>query len=94
MSNIKNKYCHFRFKKKRKKFQKHKKCSYFNNFSRMWLVNEPNITFSAPINYAKAQFNPIFLSRAAVSTDAVYTQTSTFVKMVFSASGLQFTIFK
>ena len=31
------------------------------NFGWMWLVNELVLTFSAPIKYAKAQFNPIIL---------------------------------
>ena len=37
-------------------------CSYFNNFGRMWLVNELVLTFWTPIKYAKAQFNLIILS--------------------------------
>ena len=48
-------------------FQKHKKCSYFNNFDRVWLVNELVLPFSSPIKYAKAQFNPIILSRIVKS---------------------------
>ena len=59
---IGNKYCKSKF------FQtvflkKNKKCSYFDHFCRMWLVNELVFTFSAPIKYAKAQFNPIIASR-------------------------------
>ena len=42
-------------------FQKHKKCSYFDNFCRMWLLNEPVLTFLAAIKYTKAQFNSIIL---------------------------------
>ena len=53
MSTIRNQKCNFLLFQK-KKFQKHKKCSYFNNFSRLWLVNKL-LTFSAPIKYAKAQ---------------------------------------
>ena len=34
-------------------FQNHKKCSYFENFGRMWLVNELVLTFSTSIKYAK-----------------------------------------
>ena len=42
-------------------FQKHKKCSYFNNFGWIWLVNELALTFLAPIKYAKAEFHTIIL---------------------------------
>ena len=38
-------------------FQKHKKCCYFHNFGRLCLVKKLVLTFSAPIKYAKAQFN-------------------------------------
>ena len=62
MSTISNQYWNFGF------FQKHKKYSYFNNFSRMWLVNKLVLTFSAPIKYTKAQFNLIILSRVMPHT--------------------------
>ena len=38
----------------------------FNNFRRMKLRNELVLTFSAPIKYAKAQFNPIVLLRLSI----------------------------
>ena len=59
MRNIRNQYCNFVF------FQKHKKYSYFYIFDR---INELVFNFSAPIKYAKAQFNPIILSRIIEST--------------------------
>ena len=57
MNIIRNQYWNFRF------FKKYKKCSYFYNFGRIWLVDELVLTFLSPINYPKAQFNPIILSR-------------------------------
>ena len=42
-------------------FRKHKKCSHFHNFCRIWLINELVLTFSATIKYTKAQFNLIIL---------------------------------
>ena len=44
-----------------KVFYKHKNCSYFDHFCRMWLVNELVLTFLAPIKYAKVQLNLIIL---------------------------------
>ena len=52
----------------------------------MWLVNELVLTFAAPIKYAKAQFNPIILSRV-IEYRIYYRQTDTFVKTGFSDSG-------
>ena len=46
MRTISNQYWNFRFFHEFF-FQKHKKCSYSNNFGRMWLVNELVPTFSA-----------------------------------------------
>ena len=69
-------------------FSEAQKCSYFDNFGRMWLVNELVLTFSAPIKYDKVQFNPIILSRVIGYTTYRQTdrQTDTFVKTVFSDS--------
>ena len=68
-------------------FQKHKKCSYVHNFGRIWLFNELVLNFSTSIKYAKAQFNPIILSRVIeYTTYYYYRQTDTFVKSVFSDS--------
>ena len=61
MSTIRNQYWNFIFFYSF--FKKHKKCFYFNNFDGMWLVNEVVLNFSTPIKYAKAQFNPMILSR-------------------------------
>ena len=44
-------------------FKKHKKCSYFHNFCRTWLVNELVLTFFRSDKIFQAQFNPIILSR-------------------------------
>ena len=55
-------------------FQKHKKSSYFNNFGRMWLVNELVLNVSAPIKYARAELNPIILSRV-IEYATYYRQT-------------------
>ena len=63
-------------------FRKLKKCFHFHNFGWMWLVNELVLKFSAPLKYAKAQFNPIILSR--LIEYAIYRQT---VKTVFSDWG-------
>ena len=57
----------------------------------MWVVNELVLTFSAPIKCADVQFNLIILSR--VMPHAKYyrqtdRQTDTFVKTVFSDSGV------
>ena len=57
-----------------KKNFKNKKCSYLYNFGRMWLVNKLVLTFSASINYAKAQFNSISLYRVIEYT-TYYRQT-------------------
>ena len=62
MNTIRNQYCNFGFFHK-VFFQKHKKCSYFDNFCRIWLVIELVLTFRALIKYAKEQFNQISLSR-------------------------------
>ena len=63
MSTIKNQYWNFWF------FQKHKKYFYFHNFGRMWLLIEFVLTFSAPIKYAKAQFNSIILTQTDRQTE-------------------------
>ena len=55
-------------------FQKHKKFFYFDNFCRMWLVNEIVPAFSVLIKYAKAQFNLIILLRVIEYTS--YRQTN------------------
>ena len=67
-------------------FRKHKKFSYLHNFGRIVLVNKLVLTFSASINHAKAQPNLIILSRVVEYT--TYRQTDTFVKTVFSDSGV------
>ena len=51
----------------------------------MWLVKELVLTVWAPIKYAKAQFNPIILSRIIEYT--TYRQTDTFIKTVSSDPG-------
>ena len=76
-------------------FSKTKKMLSFLQFqSRNWLVNELMFTFSAPIKYTKAQFNPICLSRVLEYT-TYYRQTdgqtyrqTLFVKTGFSDSGV------
>ena len=78
MSTIRKQYWNFEFFQK-VFFEKHKKCSYFNNFCRMWLVNEPVLTFSAPIKYAKAQFNPIIPSRVIEYTTYRHTFIHTYI---------------
>ena len=46
-------------------------------------MNELVFTFSAPINYAKAQFNPIIISRVIeYTTYYYYMEADTFVKTV------------
>ena len=55
-------------------FQKHKGSAQSLNFDWMWLVNELVLTFSAPIECAKAQFNLIILSRVIPHT-TYYRQT-------------------
>ena len=49
----------------------------------MWLINEHFLTFSAPIKYVKAQFNPIILSGVIGYTTYYNRQIDTFVKTVF-----------
>ena len=60
MRSIKNQYSSFGTFHS---FFQTQKCSFFNNFCRIWLVNELILTFLAPIKYAIAQFNLINLSR-------------------------------
>ena len=74
MSIIRNQYCNFLF------FRKHKKCSYFYNFGRIWLINELVLTFWAPIKYAKAQFNPKILSGLINIRPTTDRQTETSAK--------------
>ena len=89
MSTIRRQYWNFGF------FQefflkKIKTFSYFHNFGWMWLVNELLLTFSVPIKYDKAQFNPIILSRVIEYTTYYYyycRQIVTFLKAAFSDSG-------
>ena len=85
MRTIRNQYWNFGFVSYNF-FSKTQKCSCFNNFGQMWLVNElVENTFSTSIKYAKSQFNPIILSKVINYT--TYRQTDTFVKTVFSDSG-------
>ena len=56
-------------------FQKHKSSAQSLNFDWMWLVIDLVITFSAPIKYAKAQFNLIILSRVMPHTTYYNRQT-------------------
>ena len=46
---------------------------------RMWLVHELVFTFSAPIKYAKVQFNSIILPRVIAYTTYYYTTTDRLV---------------
>ena len=49
-----------------------------NAFGQIWLFNELVFTFSAPIKYAKAQFNPIILSKVIVSSDGQFRKNRFF----------------
>ena len=66
MRSIRNLYWNFGF------FQKHQKCSYFDNFSRMWLANELFFTFSASTKYDIAEINLIILLRVTEYTTYYY----------------------
>ena len=71
------KYCNFSnfssfkklYKDPKSSFQKYIKCSNFWSFFRIWLFNKLVLTFWPLINYIKANFNLMILSKVIVSTD-------------------------